>query len=139
MIDFITTATENFFQHQIGTTCNISDCQTQSRTIIAYIDIKSSSNTIHRVYITMDEPLLKQITELFLGEETPDEQTLLDMLLETTNMIVGSAKVLAEDSGSGFTIETPFIEGIEPFSIECDEKRTLEIENKMMIIAMKEL
>ncbi len=139
MIDFITTATKNFFQHQMGTTCNVSDCHIQSRTIIAYINIKSSSNTAHRVYIAMDEPLLKQITELFLGEETPDEQTLFDMLLETTNMVVGSAKVLAEDSGSGFIIETPFIEGIKPFSIEYDEKRTLEVENNMMIIAIKEL
>ncbi len=139
MINYITTASENFFQHQIGTTCAISEVSTQESAHIAYIDIKSSANTLYRVYIAMDEPLLAHITELFLGEETPDEQTLKEMLLETTNMVVGSAKVLAEDSGSAFSIETPFIEESALSAVAYDDKRVLSIEDSAMIIALKEL
>jgi len=139
MIDHVTTATKNFFQHQIGTQCNISEDEKQVRTVIAYIDVNSVTNTSHRIFVAIDEALLQQITELFLGESDSDEQTLLDMSLETTNMIIGSAKVLAEDSGNSFTIATPFIKGIEPFDISCDEKRTLKVDDNMMIIAIKEL
>ncbi|RUM64980.1 MAG: chemotaxis protein CheX [Sulfurimonas sp.] len=139
MIRFITTASEHFFQHQVGTSCTLSELPTQDRTILAYIDIRSTSQCRYRIYIAMDEPLLRQITELFLGEETPDEQTLQEMLLETTNMIVGSAKVLAEGSGSAFNIETPFLQEGQFSAIAYDEKCTLAIENNLMTIALKEL
>ncbi len=140
MINFITTASENFFQHQIGTTCiPFSHESASERTILAYIDIRSVSNSVYRVYIAMGAPLLSQITELFLGEENPDEDTLKEMLLETTNMIVGSAKVLAEDSGDAFSIETPLIEQHMISNLACHDIRHLKIDNHIMTIAMKEL
>ncbi len=139
MINYITTASEHFFQHQIGTTCALSDLLTQEKTHIAYIDITSMAHTVYRVYIAMDEPLLAHITELFLGEETPNEQTLQEMLLETTNMVVGSAKVLAENSGSAFSIATPFLEKTSLASVAYDDKRTLNIKESVMTIALKEL
>ncbi len=139
MINYITTASENFFQHQVGTTCATGNISTQEKAYSAYIDITNSAHAVYRVYIVIDEPLLAHIAELFLGEDTPDEQTLQEMLLETTNMIVGSAKVLAEDSGSAFSIATPFIEKELFSTVAYDDKRILNIEDNAMIIALKEL
>ncbi|MEA2112137.1 MAG: chemotaxis protein CheX [Campylobacterota bacterium] len=139
MIEYISTATENFFQHQMGTTCQRIDHNDKLRTVIAYIDINSSINTKHRIYIAMQEALLQQIIELFLGEENSDERTLTEMSLETSNMIIGSAKVLAEGSNSEFTIETPFSEGVKSFNMAYDEKHTFEINNNTFIVATKEL
>ena len=139
MIEYISTATQNFFQHQMGTTCKTVANDEKMRTVIAYIDINSSNDSKHRIYIAMQEALLQQITELFLGEDVSDKQTLIEMSLETSNMIVGSAKVLAEGTGSDFTIETPFSEGIKSFEVPYDEKQTFEINNTTFIIAVKEL
>jgi hypothetical protein len=61
------------------------------------------------------------------------------MLLETTNMIVGSAKVLAEDSSHGFTIETPFFEGFKIFDLICDESVMLTTGTHGIFVAIKEL
>ncbi len=139
MINFITTATENFFQHQMGTTCKKIELDDKVRTVIAYIDTNSSESIKHRVYIAMQEPLVQQITELFLGEENADEQTLIEMALETSNMIVGSAKVLAQESQSSFDIETPFSQGIDAFSVDYDDKEVFEINDHTLIVAVKEL
>jgi CheY-specific phosphatase CheX len=139
MINFITTATENFFQHQMGTTCKKIEHNDKVRTVIAYIDVNSSQSVKHRVYIAMQEPLVQQISELFLGEENSDEQTLIEMLLETSNMIVGSAKVLAEESNNSFDIETPFSQGIDSFSVKYDIKQMFEINDSTLIVAIKEL
>ncbi len=139
MINYITTASKQFFQHQIGTTCAIDEIVPQESAYVAYIDITNLANAVYRVYIAMDEPILAHITELFLGEDTPDEQTLQEMLLETTNMVVGSAKVLAEESESAFNIKTPFIETSALSMVSYDNKQTLKIDNSAMIIALKEL
>ncbi len=139
MIEYISSATENFFQHQMGTTCNLAVHDNKVRTVIAYIDVNSVTSSKHRVYIAIQEPLLQEITELFLGEDSSDEQTLIEMSLETSNMIVGSAKVLAEDSSNGFTIETPFSIGVESFDVEYDEQRTFKINNNIFTVAIKEL
>ncbi len=139
MIEYISTATENFFQHQMATSCLRKEHQEKVRTVIAYIDVNSSNDSKHRVYIALQEPLLQQITELFLGEDSSDEQTLIEMLLETSNMIIGSAKVLAEGSHGEFSIETPFSEGIKVFDSKYDEIQTFEINNNLFTVAIKEL
>ncbi len=139
MFNTILKAAENFCIHQIRSEHTVNEASTDLRTVIAYIDTKSEHSSTYRVYVACDEVLIQQLSELFLGEDESDEETLIDMALETANMIVGSAKVLAsEEEDIHFNISTPHFVKIDPFDLECDEKRLIEVNGQSMIIAIKE-
>lgn len=140
MLPIIIHAAENFCQHQLQLPYEQSDEDSKKRTFLAYIDIESQSNETYRVFIGCDETLIQTITETFLGEDSSDDQTLIDMLLETTNMIVGSAKVLAaEIYETSMTIMTPFyMSEISPME-NPNEKKFLTVDNGKMMIAMQRL
>ena len=87
-----------------------------------------------------DKNFIQRISKLFLEEDDSDEETLIDMLLETTNLIVGSAKVIAEESNENtYTINTPHFLKIDNFDFEYDEAKIIKVKNDEMIIAIKEL
>lgn len=140
MLPTILQAAENFCIHQIRlphTTAKMSD---KKRTLIAYLDIETNSGIKHRAYLGCDSVLIQHITEIFLGEENSDEETLMDMLLETTNMIIGSAKVLAEASdANSFTISTPHFIKEDYFTMPYDAMHTVQIANGEMLLAIKAL
>lgn len=139
MFDTIVKAAENFFDHQIGLPFELSDVRCDMRTVIASIDVDSAVSTSHRVYVACNDAMLTLITDLFLGEDAHDEQTLTDMALETTNLIVGSAKVLAEELEEPvFSIHTPFFVKQGTFDLECDMFKTLTIDGRQMTIGIKE-
>jgi len=139
MFDTIVKAAENFFIHQIGTPYDISEERCEMRTVIASIDIHSTIEQNYRVYVACDDAMIAMITELFLGEEAPDEETQTDMTLETANLIVGSAKVLAEECRSvPFTIATPIFVKRDRFDIECDQIRTVRSKEGQLTIGIKE-
>lgn len=139
MIDVIVKAAENFCTHQIRLPFTVSEDIPETRTLIAYIDTKHNNRSVHRVYIACDEKMTQMIAEIFLGEEESDEQTLVDMALETANMIIGSAKVLSpEIDGPYFSIATPYFEKKDIFDIECDKTMLIETNGNKMIIGIKE-
>lgn len=138
MLPIIIEAAENFCLHQIRLPYRFIPSFNSMRTLFAYIDIEAEDGTLHRAYIGCDSPMIQMIAEIFLGEETSDEQTLIDMLLETTNMIVGSAKVLASEAyDTSMKIATPFFSSEE--SVETEDFRYIGIENAQMMIAIKRL
>lgn len=138
MLPIIIEAAENFCLHQIRLPYHFIPSSNGMRTLFAYIDIEAEDGTAHRAYVGCDTSMIQLIAEIFLGEETSDEQTLIDMLLETTNMIVGSAKVLASDAyNTSMKIATPFFSSDE--SIETEDIRYIRIENAQMMIAIKRL
>lgn len=140
MISFITQAAENFCVHQIRLPHTIHSALPKSRTLIAYLDVNREDGSQFRTYIGCDSTLIQHIAELFLGEDTSDEATLNDMLLETTNMIIGSAKVLASESSEfAFTISTPHILENGDFTIPLDEYCTIAVADGEMGIAIKAL
>jgi hypothetical protein len=140
MLSFIIKAAENFCIHQIRSPHEIVPLLPKKRTLIAYLDIEDSDGVQHRAYIGCDDILLQYITEIFLGEEISDQETLRDMLLETTNMIVGSAKVLCEESSNNpFTISTPHFHTNDYFTIDTEEHHTFNVANGEMLIAIKAL
>lgn len=139
MLNTILKAAENFCIHQIRSEHTVNDDSTDLRTVIAYIDTKSEHSSTHRVYIACDEVLIQQISEIFLGEDESDEETLIDMALETANMIVGSAKVLAsEEENVHFNISTPHFVKFDLFDLDCDQRKLIEVNGQSMIIAIKE-
>jgi len=139
MLAIIVHAAENFCLHQLRLPFErISDFP-QKRTLLAYIDVESHDKSLHRVYIGCDETLIQMIAETFLGEDESDDQTLIDMLLETTNMIVGSAKVLAEESyKTSMSIMTPFLSD-DVGNTNLDEIQLLSVDSGAMTIAVKRL
>ncbi len=140
MLPIIVHAAENFCQHQLRLPFERIESSQKKRTLLAYIDIEEKNAALHRVYIGCDETLMQRISETFLGEDESDEQTLIDMLLETTNMIVGSAQVLAEESYEiTITIMTPFFISADTSKGELQEVQHLSIDNGEMMIALKRL
>ncbi|MDP3119060.1 MAG: chemotaxis protein CheX [Sulfuricurvum sp.] len=140
MLPTILQAAENFCIHQIRlphTTIQMSD---KKRTLIAYLDLETKNGIKYRAYLGCDNVLIQHITEIFLGEETSEEETLVDMLLETTNMIIGSAKVLAEESdANSFIISTPHFLKEDYFTMPYDGIQAVQVANGEMVIAIKAL
>ncbi|MBV5320695.1 MAG: chemotaxis protein CheX [Sulfuricurvum sp.] len=141
MLPIIIEAATNFCLHQIRLPFDFIDGSDKKRTLLAYIDIETTNDGLHRAYIGCDDRLIQMITEIFLGEEDSDEQTLVDMLLETTNMIVGSAKVLAgELYETTITIATPFIlPEEESTTLHMDEIKCISVNGGEMTIGLQRL
>lgn len=140
MLPIITEAAENFCLHQIRLPYHLIPSPGSMRTLLAYIDIEAEDGTAHRAFIGCDLPMIQMITEVFLGEDESDEQTLIDMLLETTNMIVGSAKVLAAEAyDTSIKIATPFFFPEGKIDTDAENIRYIGIENGAMMIAIQRL
>jgi len=140
MLQTIIEASENFCIHQIREPHEILDGKIKKRTLIAYIDISTHDGLQHRVYIASDENFMQRVSKLFLEEDESDEETLIDMTLETANLIIGSAKVIAEESNDNpYTINTPHFEKIDIFDFEYDQAKVIKVDNDEFMIAIKEL
>jgi hypothetical protein len=139
MLSTIQKATENFCIHQIRVDHTINNEVSKKKTFIAYIDITTKDNKNYRVYIASDKAFMQRISYLFLEENESDEETLIDMTLETANLIIGSAKVLSEEEKNPYTIATPHFEKIGEFDFAVDDLKTVVVENDEITIAIKEL
>lgn len=140
MIHYIERAAENFSLHQLESSFEKIETTPQVRTFIAYIDVIDTEKSTHRVYLACEEALMQQVAELFLGEVVSDEATLIDFSLELANMVIGSAKVLAEEENRHpFTIGTPIFEKFDHFDFPIDSQSALSINKHTAIIAIKEL
>ena len=140
MLTTISQALENFCIHQIRVNHTIKEGISKKRTLIAYIDIDTTQGKQYRVYIASDENFMQRVSKLFLEEDESDEETLIDMTLETANMIIGSAKVIAEEADENpYSINTPHFVKIDIFDFDYDQAKTAKIENDEIIVAIKEL
>lgn len=140
MLNTIVTASENFCIHQIAEPHETNDTISKKRTLIAYIDVETKTAQTHRVYIASDTNFIQRVAKLFLEEDESDEETLVDMLLEMANLIVGSAKVISEEINTNpFVISTPNFLKSSIFDLEYDEIKIITIKDDEMIVAIKEL
>ncbi len=129
MIKTILEASTNFCTHQIRSEYEVEDGITDTRTLIAY-----------KVYIASDKNFMQRTSKLFLKEDESDEETLMDMSLETANLIVGSAKVIAEEANDNpYTINTPHFLKVGLFDLKYDQAKIIKVGDDEMIIAIKEL
>jgi len=140
MLKTIIQASENFCIHQIREPHELNDGEIKKRTLIAYIDIDTKDGSKYRVYIASDENFMQRVSKLFLEEDESDEETLIDMTLETTNLIIGSAKVIAEENNlNPYSINTPHFEKLDIFDFEYDQAKVIKVQNDELMIAIKEL
>lgn len=141
MLPIIVEAATNFCIHQIRMPFDLSMPSSKKRTLLAYIDVEMTNGEMHRAYVGCDEHLIQTIANIFLGEENSDEETLVDMLLETTNMIVGNAKVLAgELHQTPMSISTPFVVPQDEITdLQMDEKQNIGVDGGEMMIGLQRL
>jgi chemotaxis protein CheY-P-specific phosphatase CheC len=139
MFNIIIEAAKNFCIHQIRVESSLNDELNQVRTLIACIDIDAHSGEKYRIYLSADKAFVQRVSTLFLEEDESDDDTLQDMLLETANLIVGSAKVLAEESKNSYNIKTPNFEKDGVFDFAYDDIKTLQVQDDRLSIAIKEL
>ena len=139
MISLIIEAAENFLHNQIELKTDKTDKLTKVRTVIASIDVKMDDGELKTVYLGFNEGLIKEIVSVYLCEDDADEQTMQDMALESTNMIVGSAKVLAEAAEKEhFMITTPKFKAIEEFgNCQCSDFSILQTDKEALVIGIK--
>lgn len=79
---------------------------------IDMIDDKNKDLKIS-TYIVFNKVFLKIMCEKFLCEEDPDEDAITDMAKELANLIIGHAKVIAQNYKTTFNISTPTYLGIK--------------------------
>jgi CheY-specific phosphatase CheX len=139
MLSIITKAATNFCEHQIRTPYTFKTTIPKMRIVLASIEIVENDK-VHTVYLGISKELLQNICEIFLFEDESDDETLEDMLLETTNMIVGSAKVLAQETSNAkvFNIKTPVFLETKRFNHPCDAMSRIVLDNGTIFIAIKE-
>ncbi len=125
MITVISQAVKNFSTHQLSATCKENSNTSQMRTVVAYIDINVVESQCFRVWVAYSYVLLQRIAQIYLAEDESDDETLQEMALETTNMLIGSAKTLASESATPFDINTPHLSDNK--SLELDEVNSLNL------------
>jgi len=142
MISVIIEAAENFLHNQIELTTEKSNDMSslkEVRTVIASIEVKMDDGETKTVYLGFNESLIKEIVSVYLMEDDADDDTMQDMALESTNMIVGSAKVLAEEAqNEHFIITTPEFKAIEEFqNCLCSDVSIISTQKDSLVIGIK--
>ena len=139
MLNSVQKAAENFCSHQMGMECESLNAVPDEKMYIAYIDVSTGDDINYRIYLAANSGFIQSVTTLFLDEQESDDETLKDVMLETANLVIGSAKVLAQESDQPYEIATPHFKGIAAFTFACDEITTLSNDNNNLTIAIKEL
>jgi len=140
MLNTISTALENFCVHQIRVPYTLTDNISKEKNFITYIDVETKTSKTFRIYLLSSRNFLQRVSNLFLDEKESDDETLKDIALETTNLIIGSAKVIAEELGKNpYTIKTPHFIDVDVFELEYDDVVGAIVDGDEIIITLKEL
>ncbi|MFA6760744.1 MAG: chemotaxis protein CheX [Sulfuricurvum sp.] len=138
MFETILEALENFCVHQIRSPHKLSKDALECDTIIASIGIDLDDGKSYKIYLQAMPSFAQRVALALLEEEISDDETLQDMILETSNLVVGSAKVLLnEQLGIGAKISTPSC--VSECDTLYDEFRCLSIDEDKIVLALKEL
>ncbi|WP_456322508.1 chemotaxis protein CheX [Hydrogenimonas sp.] len=89
----------------------------------------SDINGAQRALLWLQKPVIEKISDLLLGEDSPDEATLADLTAEVANFVVGHAKMEASDQNNSFSMGTPSFEGIRPLEGASENIRLFSIDD----------
>ena len=129
MIDVLSQATHNFVQHQLRLTSQDESKVERSELFHANITLtKNGEDEPANFYYTND--FIQLVSEALLGEPSEDQEAIEDLISETTNLIAGSAKTIAENA---FDIGLPHYVGKVAKMPENGTYRAFSIDNKMML------
>jgi len=141
MLEIIVEAAKIFCKDQLGIE-NVERKEfhsLKSGALVAYIDITMQDDERFRVYLAAEKEFVQFVASLFLEEENSDDETILDMAKECTNLIVGSAKVIGSKKDLEFTISTPKIKKVEQFTHTYEEGALLTCHQSHLFIALESI
>ncbi len=140
MLESIVKAAENFCIHQLGSDAKVEDASsTEDGALLAYIDLETEAGEKFRVYLIAQKDFVQHVAQIFLDEDASDDETIMDMALECTNLIVGSAKVIAQEKGIHFTIQTPHLQRADELKEEFTQAKRVICNGNTLFIALKEM
>jgi len=124
-------AVKNYIESIEG---NVSDCKVNPhKGFVSKIDINGDEN--YEIFIVVPKAKLDYIAELWFGDSS--EYDIDDLTKEIANLIVGNAKIIAQEKGVNFDISTPEFIG-EYEKIEYDDILKFKFENRCFYIIFKE-
>ncbi len=138
-IEYIDSAVENFFLNTLEVACHGVSCESVEDIYTTEIQITHLDRK-YEFFLCMGEPLLKVLSEKLLYEENPSQDTLIDLLNESANLIIGNAKVLWEEAeGAELMLTTPEYQGYfeKSFSKEFDKKMFFKASMEPIMIGIQ--
>ncbi len=141
MLQTIIEAASSFCQEQLGTQKIelYESKKLENGALVAYIDIETPNDKKYRAYLAAEKEFVQFAAKVFLEEDDSDDDTIMDMARECTNLIVGSAKVIASKNGIDFTISTPHLEKVEALTHAFDESALLKCDGRTLFVALEHL
>ena len=101
--------------------------------LVSKISITGDKN--YDIFIVVPQMKLDYIAKLWFGDSNDYDKE--DLTKEIANLIVGNAKMLAEENGMNVTLSTPeFLDEYE--KIECDNILKFKFKNRCFYVMFKE-
>ncbi len=138
-VEYIDKAVDNFFENTLEVACQTLSSESVEDIYTTEIKITHLDRE-YEFFLCMGEPLLKILSQKLLYEENPCQDTLIDLLNESANLIVGNAKVLWEEAeGAELMLTTPEYQGFfeKSFSKEFDKKMFFEAGDEPIMIGIQ--
>jgi len=129
MIDVLSQATHNFVQHQLNLSSSEENKADSAEFFHANIDLMHDGETKPADFYYTNE-FIQLVSEALLGEQSHDLESIKDLVGETTNLIAGSAKTIAQNA---FDIGIPNYIGKIDKMPESGTYRAFSIDNKVML------
>ena len=138
MLESIIEATKNFCIHQLQLEPSLEEClEIPKEVITTSIEVDTQTDETLTIYLFAQKDFIQSIANALLFEEESDEETLVDMALESTNLIVGNAKVVASQNGLHFTIKTPKLSTDIPSIEQLTSLQKIRCNTTSLIVALK--
>lgn len=100
------------FIEVVEKTIEMVPCDTFNSLKEGYISSVELLETGKKVYIVANKEFLVLLSKKMIFEDNPDQETLEDLTKEFANLVVGHAKMIAEEKGEMFHISTPIYYGV---------------------------
>ena len=110
---YIKQATHSVFSDAFGHDVSEAEKNMRAGRYNSSIKIKTNDDDID-VFFTFNKKTLAKLVQDYMFEDSPDEETIVDFSCEMANLIVGTAKVFANDDNHMIDISTPLVEESYP-------------------------
>jgi len=111
----------------------LGECKVEPHSgYVAKISISGDKN--YDIYVVIPKIKLEYISELWFGDK--NDYDTKDLVKEIANLIIGNAKVIAENKGINFNISTPEFLG-EYENIDYDDILKFKFHNRCFYVLFK--
>ena len=142
ILGYTRSSVKNFFKNTLELDSTESDTKEIENIYITMISLHHAEYR-YNFYISLQAPLLHLCAMQLLMEENPDQDTLIDLLNENANLIIGTAKVAWEEDEHLVPLKlgTPEYQGFfeNNFSKEFDEKLYFQAAGDVIMIGVEKV